>query len=671
MKELILLGVYVHDAVATAKDYSANLSMRELVHSSIVTERGASQSVVLAGSDKPPWLALFSGHGAESIAGAVLKERPHGLHQLVYITDDYAKDLAWLRKRGLGFERLIPLGGLQFLRRVSATIAELGMIIDLVERPPVELDETQWLRPIVDALIAPSRMAQAQARVEVTAADRSLSTWRRSGSPPDTRSLPDLHLPAGAPLSTWIERIENHTWSADCIDARQGRLERALKTTLESIHARGPVTYREHVELARKQLHDDGLGARLGQTIGGSYRVLTSPIYLRQQAAEQIRATAKQGALALKRYVADAFAGRETPVPRQVADTNPFNYVRSDWCAPRPAGLAQYVVDVVRSAVTGRYVIIGESVDSGRCGAATLGPVRRSSESAHGDALLALRALPADDMNRVMRDMLCAYAPQRGDGAAGIAMAFQREAPPHDLPDWEDQLLATSLGVPLIAEADLIVGPEGMYRPSSSGPPTRIDVLLHRRSATLYKLPAWNRLIHAGALAIVDPVSSAICNDRALRAFSQTLISSYVGEPSPIEIAETLVLMDKAARTTALGDIPEFVFKERGGKSGSRVFIGCELDTEGTQALRASIADDPERWVAQRRVPIATTLFFEVSENGICVREARYLLHSYAVVAESAVAPRAFASRVFTERTLRPQASSTYVADVVVIDPPQ
>jgi uncharacterized circularly permuted ATP-grasp superfamily protein len=146
------------------------------------------------------------------------------------------------------------------------------------------------------------------------------------------------------------------------------------------------------------------------------------------------------------------------------------------------------------------------------------------------------------------------------------------------------------------------------------------------------------------------------------------MIASYLQEEQLIEAPETLVLMDVSARTAALAEIREFVFKERGGRSGSRVFIGTELDGDGERALRASIADDPERWVAQRRVPIATTLFYEARDGGVRVREGGYLLHAYAVVAEDAVSPLAFASRVFFAQTLRPPTSGMYVADVVVVD---
>ena len=661
-KELVLLGVYVHDALATAKHYATKLSMRELALHRVETERGVSDCVVMAGSDKPPWVAVFSGRGSESVAARLLGERPPGLHQLVYLTDEYDADLAWLRRRGLGFERLIPLDGTRFLRRASATLQELGMIVDLIETPPAELDETQWLRPIVDSLCQPPRLAPALAPV-----DRGLSLSSRTDSelPPSGSSCV---LRAGDSLEAWQRQIEQHRWSGDCVAVRQGALDPELRVLLEEIHARGPDGYDRDVRAARRALSDAGLGARPGHTIGGVFPVLDSPIFMRRADAERVRRGAEQCARALKGFLADLYEGRPTPVGPSVLDTNPFDYVRADWSPPRPAGLAQFLVDIALDATTGRYVMLDESVDSGRCGLATLGPVRVGAARAHEAALRRTRAVAPEDAGPVMRKTVHAFARASAPQPTSVAMAFQREPPPHDLPDWEDLLLAELLAVPLVAEADLQVASDALYRVAADGTRARIDVLLHRRPASLYKLPAWSRLVRAGALSIVDPINSALCNDRALRASTGALIRRYVGEEPLVDMPETLPMLDPSARAAVLADLDRWVLKERGGKLGGRVFVGDALGAAERQALRANVEDDPQRWVAQARVRIATTLFFEASTRGVRVWEGRYTLHGYVAVADDVTALGLFASRVFPLGARAALGRQMLVADVVVCE---
>ncbi|WP_394826736.1 hypothetical protein [Pendulispora albinea] len=147
-KTLVLLGVYVEDAVATARDYEERLSMRRIAEHFIRTESATSECIIMAGSDEPPWVVIFSGQGKESIAARIVAERGVGLHRLVYLTAEYDRDLAWLRGRNLGRDGLVTLADQSSLRRVSAPLSELGVIVDLVEKPGTE----HWLMPLLRSL---------------------------------------------------------------------------------------------------------------------------------------------------------------------------------------------------------------------------------------------------------------------------------------------------------------------------------------------------------------------------------------------------------------------------------------------------------------------------------------------------------------------------------------
>jgi uncharacterized circularly permuted ATP-grasp superfamily protein len=108
-----------------------------------------------------------------------------------------------------------------------------------------------------------------------------------------------------------------------------------------------------------------------------------------------------------------------------------------------------------------------------------------------------------------------------------------------------------------------------------------------------------------------------------------------------------------------------FVFKERGGRHGRRVFVGAELTANALDTLRANVRDDPTRWIAQKTTRPATTLFFDVVGDTLRVSERRYVLHSYAFVGADVVAPVAFSCDVSPRASLK-VGSGILSADIVV-----
>lgn len=655
LKELVLLGVYVDDAAAVARDYVDRLSMREIASFASSNERGRTTCIVMAGSDKPPWLALFSGSG-DSIAKQMRADKPPGLHQLVYLTDTYAGDLAWLRRRWLGYERLIPLDGTRTLRRLSATIAELGVVVELIERPPIELDESEWLPAIVESLTHAIQPGGSTKKPVVSA--------RRGRSFIPT--LGPLQLRSGTSLDGWLEQIAAQPWSTSCRSVASGKLTPEMSTLVTAIHERGPRDWASDVRDANRTMSEAGLGSRRGESGGGPYPVTASPLFLSSDEATLLRKGAVQHASALRKLLDDLHANRRTPIPDDLLRTNPFSYVKGEWSPPQPAGLSQYLMDVVRDAGTGRFAVVDEGSDSGRCGLSTLGVLRSATERAHRALLDRIDTSALDEPTAHMRQALLDFAPASAGSTPNIVMAYARNPPPNDLVDWEDALLCRLLGIPLVAEAELMIEGTALYATERDGTRRRVDVLLHRRTDTMYRFTEWNRLVRAGMLAVVDPVSSLLINDRALRSCTHRLLETYAGGAPLLDIPESVYLVDAASRARVLEDIGEWTFKERGGQVGKRLMRGEELSETGRAAMVAAIEDAPERWVAQRRIRPATALFFEPSADGeaIDVWEGRYMLHVYAIVGREIVAPNVFACRVFRPNVID---DATLVSDVVVV----
>ena len=644
-KELVLTGVYVADAIEAEERYRA-VGLRRIAIHRTETERGFAQCVVLASGTRRPWVGVFSGEGRESVAAQMLSERPPGLHHLVYFTDTYDDDLAWLRRRGLGFEGVVVLDGRRVLRRVSSTIAELGMVVDLVERPPPELEE-DWLRPLIDALVRPQRLEPAVVRPPARAWVSDGSTASFAGPGRGAGVASELVLPAGESLAAWQARLHAHTFSARCSARPDGVLVPELSALLERIHTRGAAGYQADVEAASRELVGHGLGARFGTTSGGPHRFAPSPIFLSRADAAAFRDAARQRALAWKALLADLYAGRPTPIPPATLASSPFASLRAAWAPPTPSGLVQYLAVVARDGATGAATILQDGADSGRAGFASAAPLRHATLRAHGAALAALGATDAIDPVPLLRACL-------GPAGTKIAMVYEREPPPFDLPDWEDRLLADALAVPLIAESDLRIDDDGCVMPDG----TRLEVVLHRRSSGSPGLTILQRLARAGKLRLVDPVSATLLADRALQARAPELVTHYTGEAPRLASLASASFDQDGVRARVLADPARFLLRQRGGAAGRRVVEGAALTA--ADGPLPELDADPGAWVAEDTFTTSTYLFFAPTDGGVLVHEAEVRFYVYVLVGADASSSDVFGARVS-------RAGETIAADVVVV----
>jgi len=157
-KRLLLLGVHVEQAAeGLASEYARTLGMHVVSTARRETPKGTTDAVVMAGAEVMPYLGVFSGKGPASAANRVLDVFAPGLTRLVFLTDEYARDAAWLRARGPVTEDTVEVGA-NALGHATAVVAELGAIVDVIEEPDPSCTHRELLSAVVGALMRADRL---------------------------------------------------------------------------------------------------------------------------------------------------------------------------------------------------------------------------------------------------------------------------------------------------------------------------------------------------------------------------------------------------------------------------------------------------------------------------------------------------------------------------------
>lgn len=160
-KRLLLLGVHGEAAHAMAAEYTHKLGMHQVVEHRREGPDGTSDGVIMAGAEILPYLAVISGKGPASAASRILDLYAPGVSRLVYLTDDYERDVTWLRGRGPVGEHRISYGDARVVRHAMGLIGELGVVVDVIDEPGAI--DRGLLAAVLDALMRADIVAPALA----------------------------------------------------------------------------------------------------------------------------------------------------------------------------------------------------------------------------------------------------------------------------------------------------------------------------------------------------------------------------------------------------------------------------------------------------------------------------------------------------------------------------
>ena len=176
---------------------------------------------------------------------------------------------------------------------------------------------------------------------------------------------------------------------------------------------------------------------------------------------------------------------------------------------------------------------------------------------------------------------------------------------------------ARRLEVPLVTLDDLELTGDAVFRRDEDGRRRRVDVIYRRTDEAALSAPDGGftpvgRLlgpaVKSGNLGVANAFGAGIGDDKLTHAYAETLIRFYLSEEPMLHSVRTLDLRDEAQRAEALERMDELVFKVRSRAGGLGVVVepADEEAGPGLEEIRDAVAERPEDYVAQERVPLST-----------------------------------------------------------------
>lgn len=185
----------------------------------------------------------------------------------------------------------------------------------------------------------------------------------------------------------------------------------------------------------------------------------------------------------------------------------------------------------------------------------------------------------------------------------------------------EHSFLARRMGIPLVQGKDLVVVNDAVYLKTISGL-DRVDVIYTRvadawldplafRPDSHLGVPGLVNSIRKGAVQLVNAIGAQVADDRALLAFSPTIIAYYLGEKPIIPTLPTYWLGDIDQREMVLGNLDQYTIRPL---YGERILTPAQ-DEPLTDYRRRQILKEIEPlasgFIAQPRDVDALTLSFQ------------------------------------------------------------
>jgi uncharacterized circularly permuted ATP-grasp superfamily protein len=181
---------------------------------------------------------------------------------------------------------------------------------------------------------------------------------------------------------------------------------------------------------------------------------------------------------------------------------------------------------------------------------------------------------------------------------------------------FEHAFLARQMGVELVEAADLVVRDDVLYMRTTRGLERAHAVYrrldddfidpLEFRHDSLLGVPGLIRAYRAGNVAIANAPGTGVADDKAIYRFVPDMIQFYLGETPILQNVTTYLLSDPEVREHVLAHLDTLVVKPTGESGGRGVMIGPRADEAELAEMRACIAADPDRWIAQDLVALST-----------------------------------------------------------------
>ena len=350
-----------------------------------------------------------------------------------------------------------------------------------------------------------------------------------------------------------------------------------------------------------------------GASFGGDpFRIDPVPRLFTAAAWGELAAGLRQRARTLNAFVADAYGAREIVSAGVVAEelideAQGYEPELRGRLPPAAAPIAVAGLDIVCDE-EGTLRVLEDNcrTPSGFCYAAA---TRRAVSA----------ALPYDgpgprELGGELRELLCRVV--RDAAVAGVADPFAvvLSDGPGTATAWEHEQIARLTGAQPVTLDDLRLRDGWLLARGQDGRTRRVDVVYRRADEDALRdergeptaiapllLEPWL----AGRLGLVNAFGTGVADDKLAHAHVDAMVRFYLGEEPRLASVTTLDLGEPEHASEVLGDLRAYVVKPRGGSGGRGVVVCAHADEETLAGVREELRREPERYVAQRTVPLS------------------------------------------------------------------
>jgi uncharacterized circularly permuted ATP-grasp superfamily protein/uncharacterized alpha-E superfamily protein len=377
-------------------------------------------------------------------------------------------------------------------------------------------------------------------------------------------------------------------------------------------------------DLARRQytgerlLEAEGAGHLLHDEGRGVWRLDPIPMLIGAADWTELEAGVAQRARFLDALLADLIGPqrviRAGMVPVEAVAGSPALQLACRGVVGTGVRLSLTAVDLIRDD-RGRWLVLRDHTDAPGGLAATIFH-RAVVGQVLPDPLRTLDVAAVEPFLATLRHSLSALAPI-GQPSPRIVVLTPGPSDPRFV---EHSYLGARLGYHLVTDADLTVRSGRVWLRSLTGL-EEIDVVLRftpdsgsdpleLRPAGVHGVAGLTQASRLGLVGVANALGSALVAELSLAPYFDAACELLLGERLRLPTVTTRWCGDPDQRAEVLNDPAAHVFFER-GRPAAGVFVG---DSDESAAVLARVRATPDRFVAQKKVRMATT---PVSSGGI------------------------------------------------------
>ena len=175
---------------------------------------------------------------------------------------------------------------------------------------------------------------------------------------------------------------------------------------------------------------------------------------------------------------------------------------------------------------------------------------------------------------------------------------------------FEHSYLAELTGAVLVQNNELFVEDNILYYRTYSGGKTRVGALYRRisdvymdpltfESSSLIGVPNIMEAYRAGNVALINAPGNGVADDKGIYYFVPKMIRYYLKQEPILRNAPTYLPFYEEDRAYVMDNFEKLVIKDVAEAGGYGVIFGRDLTPEKQEQLKATILEEPRRFIAQ------------------------------------------------------------------------